>query len=392
MLKFEDERVLRSRMNMRSLRRMILRLTSKLPTAGRHLTPAFDAIAGDGNTFVTVCVSSSAETSDALTALRQRAASANLRKVSDKDLSFGQSPFDKPLTQYVKISREWLLEFCEGMLAAGYSLSYMRNMLTMIKHDAGPQFPLSRIEYRAFLRSIISNKTKNFQHRHKQSDGVYSMSERAYELMRAYCMAYLRAVVERGVGIEVSADTVVYQDRYNPRCVLFSYLYLMMYHTGKRISDICNLTPENLKCLLENGDIAVMIPKTERIGRISVARAEDTDNFRAFLAMMVRILAEHEAMRDALPFDQFRIRRQLNRVFKARYEKIMGSKKPNGLSFHSLRRRKAASFYKSGKDLETIRECLDHTDSRVTNVYINKHLLAESGNSGLAASVQMPVS
>lgn len=383
MLKFEDERVFRSRMNMRSLRRMILRLTRKLPTAARHLTPAFDLIAGEGNTFTSVCVGSSAETSDALTLLRQRAAAAaagTSRKISDKDLSFGQSPFDNPLTHYVRISREWLLEFCEGMLTAGYSLSYMRNMLTMIKHDAAAQFPLSRVEYRAFVRSIIANKNKNFQNRHKQSDGVYSMSDNAYELMRAYCMAYLRAVAERGVGIEVSADTVVYLERYNPRCVLFCYLYLMMYHTGKRISDICNLTPQNLRCLLDNGDIAVMIPKTERIGRISVSRAEDTENFKAFLAMMVRILGEQDAMRDALPFDQFKIRRQLNRVFKARYERIMGSKKPNGLSFHSLRRRKAASFYKSGKDLETIRECLDHTDSRVTNVYINKHLLAESGN------------
>lgn len=288
--------------------------------------------------------------------------------------------FDQPLSVYVNITRAWLIQLCEKMLRFGYSLSYMRNTLSLIRHDAGRAFPLNGRELKAFNRSIVGSKQKFYGDRHKQTDEIYAMCDTAYERMRVYAINYLQTVRDKGVGLQIVGDLLISNSRFYVIKVLFCYLYLAMYHTGKRMSDICILSLDDLKNLLTNHDIAVRIPKTDRIGRISMSKIEDRENFVEFLSTFIDVCERYERLKGIVPFDQYRIRRQLNRIFKLVYESVMKTKKPNGLSFHALRRRKAARFFKSGQDLETIRECLDHADSRMTNVYINKFLLANNNN------------
>lgn len=447
MLKFEDERYFRCRANVRSLRRMVLRLTKQLSCASSVLKPtvsklpltSFARSSGKSSTTNDAVLSAAAVTAASATSSATAATSftgavspppsatamsiimsdesndseaASIsadeisavffagdastadkkagRRVTDTDSGVdgvsdetttttamtATNPFDRPLTDYIHVTKLWLMQLCEQMLRLGYSLSYMRNMLSLIRHDAGKSFPLTPREMKSFHRSIVSSKRKYYGDRHKQTDEVYSMCDKAYELMRVYCSHYLRAVHEQGVGVDVVGDSVVHASRYYVKKIIFCYLYLMMFYTGKRMSDLCILRVTDLENLLANEDIAVRIPKTERIGRISLSKIENVESFVRFVQTFIEITRSSENLRDIIPFDQFKVRRQLNRTFKLTYESVMKQKKPNGLSFHSLRRRKAAKFYKSGEDLETIRECLDHATTKMTNVYINKFLLS----------------
>lgn len=381
MLRFEDERSFRCKANARSLRRVIVRLTEHLPIASSALK---------SNARIVYASSPRSRPEEKEFSFIDK--NILLRSAAHDDNTAAAAatpchPLDKSLTEYLNMSRTWLLQLCEYMLSSGYSLSYMRNVLSTIRHDMGKGFPLTQREMKVFLRAIVNTKRKFYKDVHKQTDEIYAMSDEAYENMRTYCLRYLTAVDKHGCGVDLLNGEFVYSQRYYPRKIIFCYLYLMMYYTGKRMSDLCILTLHDLQSLLRNRDIAVRIPKTDRIGRLSVSKAENPEHFVEFLHMFVRIITVRgEKLAALLPFDQYRIRRQLNRIFKAIYESVTGSVKPNGLSFHSLRRRKAACFYKSGETLENIRECLDHTSSKTTNVYINKYLLSTTTGSGVPSS------
>lgn len=400
MLRFEDERVFRCRANARSLRRMVIKLTRQLENGESFFLPTIsDIISNDANEplqklvpearninpLMLLGAEAKMDVGESLmdSALSQNASPTGAekwdhndsQKLNDKNIPFGCSAFDRPISYYITVTKKWLMFLCERMLKMGYSYKYIKNMLTIVRADTKSNFPLTRNEFKAFERSIIQSKDKYYKNHHIQTDGVYAMSDRAYELMRSFCMEYLRAVVECEMGVDVDGIKMVRTNNYSPKYIVFCYLYLMMYHTGKRISDICSLSRDNLQQLYETGDLAVLIPKTDRIGRITIAHSEDPENFRLFLRMFVRILDTQPSITQLFPFDQFSIRRQLNRIFKISYEKIMQTTKPNGLSFHSLRRRKAGTSFRAGTTLESIRESLDHKSSAMTNVYINKFLL-----------------
>lgn len=400
MLRFEDERVFRCRANARSLRRMIIKLTRTLDNGESFFLPTIsEIVSSDANEplqklvpevrninpslLIGATARTNTDESSIVSALSQNEHPGDAgkwdlndsQKLNDKNIPYGCSSFDRPISYYITVTKKWLMFLCEKMLKQGYSYKYIKNMLTIVRTDTKSNFPLTRNEFKAFERSIIQSKDKYYKNHHIQTDGVYAMSNRAYELMRSFCMEYLRAVVECEMGVDVDGIKMVRTNNYSPKYIVFCYLYLMMYHTGKRISDICSLSRDNLQQLFETGDLAVLIPKTDRIGRITVAHSEDPENFRLFLRMFVRILDTQPTIMQLFPFDQFSIRRQLNRIFKIAYEKIMENPKPNGLSFHSLRRRKAGTSFRAGTTLESIRESLDHKSSAMTNVYINKFLL-----------------
>lgn len=365
MLRFQDDRTARNRANVRSLRRTLLRLTLQLPREQLQLGRRFaDILTAESDDVVGVNVASALSYSHA--------------NSGGEDT---ECPYDSPIIAYMTVTRDWLLQICELMLRRGYSLSYIKRSLFLIRADCkGGQFPLTVGELKAFLRSIVASKNKHFADRAKQSDGIYAMSDALYENMRVYCVEYLRAADERGVGVKIvdrSQLAYIAEQPPRPRTILFSYLYLMMYHTGKRCSDVAVLSCDDLRLLLDKGDIAITIPKTERVGRLSMSHIEKAAEFRECVERFLRVC---DGMPTAIiPFDAFVLRRSFNAMFQRVYEQMTGEKKPRGLSFHALRRRKAARYFKQGESLETIRECLDHKDARMTNLYINKFLLSEQG-------------
>lgn len=407
MLRFEDDRNRRNRSNLRALRRTILRVSYQLPvdrcsfkgdttttttptnytrittdwkSDSTYLFTRQDTYAILNNCFdvdnngtsAVLSPSFSFDLSTTSSSSSSTGTATTATTVPLCSLAYGESPLDLPIVRFLHTTRAWLLSLCERLLSDGYSLTYLRSILSVIRSDSGRAYPLIPCESKAFLRSIIDAKRRYFSNRTIQSDGVYAMNEQMYVKMRLYSEKHLASLLL--VSADVDDRSSVSVGRF-----LFAYLYLMMYHTGKRASDLCNLTVSDLTRLLRDQHIAVQIPKTERIGRISIERSDDPDAFKVVLTQLISVLNRYETLRKFLPYNQFQQRRRLNRMFTAVYELIAGEKKPCGLSFHSLRRRKAANFFKSNQDLETVRECLDHRDSRITNDYINKHLLS-SGN------------
>lgn len=467
MLKFDDERSRRARANARALRRMILRLTTRLSPEKCNLQPAFRTLfmrsergitmrdtvnqhdittltntSGSLCTIIqhphfpvssvsslsslsaatTVAASSSSSVfaqaqppthtnisavdKDALVMQVRRLlettehqATANaLDLCSDsevtslpfakrsqfitqtKDVPFGQSPYDLPITRYLQITRDWLVALCECMLTRGYSLSYLKSTLKLIRSDSRGTFPLVPSEYAAFLRSIVSTKQRFFATRTLQSDGVYTMDEQLFQRMRLFCVEYVRTACNTGHGIEFrDGQLVLSAHSYLPNELRFCLIFVLMFHTGKRCSDLSVLTIDDLRKLLRDDDLAIRIPKTDRVGRISMKHVEEPDKLREFLDWVVQLINRDDKLAtNLLPFDVFRQRRTLTKMFEFCYEAIVQHPKPKGLSFHSLRRRKAGRYFKQGEQLETIRECLDHAHTSMTNTYINKYLLSTS--------------
>lgn len=268
------------------------------------------------------------------------------------------SPYDLPVTEFATVTRDALVRLADAMLRKGYSLSYIKAALVRVRSDCryAECFPLTTFEYNAFVRTVAATKTELYMSRTKQSEYVYAMSDEEYDVMRTYAASYL-------------ADTATTS---KARRVLFCYLFLMMYYTGKRMSDIVCLSIDDVRCLLENGDVAVRVPKVDRIGRVTLASIPEREQCEAFLRDAIRIPVP------GVPCSAERIRRRMNRTFKLVYESLFRRAKPNGLSFYSLRRRRAAASFRQGWPLDRIRESLDHSSTATTNVYINRFLLTDT--------------
>lgn len=159
----------------------------------------------------------------------------------------------------------------------------------------------------------------------------------------------------------------------------FVYVFLMMYYTGKRVSELVMLSSNDIARLLTEKHIAIHIPKSRKLGRLSmrVVGKNELDDFVGFLKRFLFLTRDLEdsPYLDLIPFDQFQRRKSLNRCFDRVYTLAVQRTKPRGLSFHSLRRRKAAVSFQQGVPLDHIREILDHSSTYITNHYINRHLV-----------------
>lgn len=230
-----------------------------------------------------------------------------------------------------------------------YSVSYTKHLLDYVTQGGLLIEKLTNNEARALHRSFDAKKDRASV----KSDQRYTFSEDEIEQISAHSWNTLR----NACG-QTTTDTAV----------LFSYIWLMMLYTGKRMSDISTVSRDDLHMLRENGFVAIRIPKSRKVSRIAL-----NDELREIINLVLR-----EKMRIQLPFDPFAKRRGLLAYLCRLYTRLNpGKAKPRGLGFHALRRRTAGSSYMEGKNIDEIREQMDHTNNAQTNMYINKHLLEE---------------
>lgn len=268
------------------------------------------------------------------------------------------------------LSRENLFEHIDRLIRERYSMSYLFAYMKHLRRKYKKDFPLRGNERRAFTRSILERYFSNYVPK-RSTDEIYASDENTYVLMRAWCLRYL------------FDDMSTLGNKRNTRrpTLRFVYTFLLMYYTGKRMSELCTLSADNLDKLRTDRHIAIFIPKTRKLGRISYRTIDDHEcsQFEAFLIRSVYLFRDNKQspyrQSSVIPFDQFDQRKSLNRYFDRVYTLVTGEEKPRGLSFHSLRRRKAAVSFERGVDLDNIREILDHSSTRITNNYINKHLV-----------------
>lgn len=268
------------------------------------------------------------------------------------------------------LTREALFEHIDRLIRARYSMSYLFAYMKHLRRKYKREFPLRGNERRAFTRSIVQRYFDDDVPK-KSTDEIYASDENTYMRMRTWCLRYL------------FDDGCTLHNRRNTRraTLRFVYIFLLMYYSGKRMSELCTLSADNLLRLHTDKHIAIFIPKTRKLGRISYRTIDSHEcaEFDAFLLRSVYLFRDCAQspyrQETVIPFDQFVCRKSLDRYFDRVYARVMVEKKPRGLSFHSLRRRKAAVCFERGVNLDNIREILDHASTRVTNNYINKHLV-----------------
>lgn len=271
------------------------------------------------------------------------------------------------------LTLEALCKHIEQLVKLGYSLTYIFGYLSYLRRKYRGNYPKLRQQTSAFYRTLINlYETEKSEHKRLSTDEVYTCEERVYTQMTLICRNIF-------FSVEIEAQPSV-EARKNQ--LIFAYVFLFMYETGKRLSEIALLGVEQLQTLYDFEALVIRIPKSKKLGRI-VLRGFDENtrvNFRYFLERSIELFSK-QSFSDCIPFDQYSKRRTLDRHFSRlytaalRYLDLPKSSKPRGLSLHSLRRYRAASLFQQGKDIEHIRECLDHSSTKITNIYINKHLM-----------------
>lgn len=308
----------------------------------------------------------------------------------NETLTTGNIAFIKYIDDEHEMNLETLCSFLETLIDRGYSLSYIFSMMKYLrrKYRGTGEFPKLRQQTSAFYRTLIDNYE---QHRKIKprigTDEVYTCDERIYKTM--YELAHDWFFDSRAPNRSFYTDerTDDNDDENGTRyanTLLFVYAFMFMYLTGKRLSDIALLDVEKLRTLLQYEALVIRIPKSKKLGRITLRGYDEQSRirFRSFLRRAIDVFGSEEIVgkKQPIPFDQFAKRRTLDRQFRRLYNlateklKIAGDK-PRGLSLHSLRRFRAATMFVQGAEIDNIRECLDHSSIRVTNMYINRHLM-----------------
>lgn len=301
------------------------------------------------------------------TVTRERPKCVNRATDSNRDIRIGDL-YLMIRYQCAALTKESLFEHVDRLIKMRYSLNYLFAYMKYLRRKYRRFYPIYGNERRAFTRSILQ-RFFGESVRKLATDEIYSSDEDTYERIRDWCLRYL-----------FNDDLTLHNKRNTRKTNMrFVYLYLMMYYTGKRLSELAILSSNDLARLLNERNIAIYIPKTRKLGRISlnVVTDEEYDSFVLFLERFVYLTRDNSESpyHDTIPFDQFARRKSLNRCFDRVYALTTNKPKPRGLSFHSLRRRKAAVSFERGMDLDDIREILDHSSTYITNNYINKHLV-----------------
>lgn len=327
----------------------------------------------------------------------------------------GDLSFIKFKDETRELTLETLCEHIQTLIEHGYSLTYIFAYLSYLRRKYRGSYPKLRGQAPAFYRTLIDNYEKERKLKRRiGTDEVYTCEERVYQQM--YILAHntffenvwtTSDVVPAGWPTTTSTTTArstcsrlttlfaTTSPSFNPseeqrsNLVVFLYVFMFMFNTGKRLSEIALLGVEQLRTLLQFEALVIRIPKAKKLGRITMRGYDDTTKtrFRSFLRHSVMMFDERGPFAKALPFDQFQKRRSLDRNFAALYRQAVThldeathldsscKEKPRGLSLHSLRRFVAASMFAQGREIDHIRECLDHSSTKVTNMYINKHLM-----------------
>lgn len=281
------------------------------------------------------------------------------------------------------MTKETLAENIDQLIRSGYSLNYVFSYMAHLRQKYRLEFPLNSLEQAIFNRSIVDRYHKGGDGettRKKATDEVYTESSETYEAMKRWCWSYLTSN-EKTIDNSKSTRNAL---------IRFTYSYLFMFYTGKRLSEICVIKSEDLVTLRKERSLAVVIPKTKKTGRItleSLSSDEVRNEFEAFLDRMIALFVDIPNSpylgEKIVPFDQFEHRKSIDRYFAKVYVEATGRPKPRGLSMHSLRRYRAAENFQEGLPLELIREQMDHSSTSMTNTYINKHLLRSYRNKKL---------
>lgn len=160
---------------------------------------------------------------------------------------------------------------------------------------------------------------------------------------------------------------------------LFMYVFYMLAVSGKRLSDIANLTIENLRSLRDDGVCVIITQKTRCFGCIEITEILRPDNFendrkkraRGFVELFIRWC---NLGIFSLPFDRTKKRRRLDAILTDLYERLFRRPRKRGLSFHALRRAYASYKFLQGCPLSIIQESLEHATRAMTNRYVNRCL------------------
>jgi integrase len=291
-----------------------------------------------------------------------------------KCLENGDMSFIKFKSEDRELTLETLCKHIEQLVQLGYSLTYIFGYLSYLRRKYRAGYPKLRQQTSAFYRTLINLYEQARRGKKRIStDEVYTCEEKIYAEMRNICH---EAFFSETITIVTTSDEATRNQ------VLFAYLFLFMYETGKRLSEIALISPEQLQTLATHEALVIRIPKSKKLGRI-VLRGYDEEmriEFKHFLMRAIDLFTRKQ-FEQCIPFDQYHKRRTLDRNFGRLYLAALRrlgkprDQKPRGLSLHSLRRFRAGSMFQQGKDIEHIRECLDHSSTKVTNIYINKHLM-----------------
>lgn len=289
-------------------------------------------------------------------------------------LETGEMSFIKFTTNARELTLESLCKHIEELIQLGYSLTYIFGYLSYLRRKYRGNYPRLRQQTSAFYRTLINLYEQARKEKKRIStDEVYTCEERVYKTMYDIC----RNLFFGEDITKVESTVEACRNR-----VLFAYLFLFMYETGKRLSEIALIGVEQLNTLSTHEALVIRVPKSKKLGRI-VLRGFDEEmriDFKYFLARAIELFSRPK-FESCIPFDQYAKRRTLDRHFTSLYTAALRhlglprNEKPRGLSLHSLRRYRAGSLFQQGKDIEHIRECLDHSSTKVTNIYINKHLM-----------------
>lgn len=292
----------------------------------------------------------------------------------DASLVNGDMSFIKYRDEERELTLETLCQHIETIIENGYSLTYTFAYLSYLRRKYRSAYPKLRGQTSEFYRILINNYEKQRRLRKRiGTDEVYTCEESIYEKMYALAREYLFA--------ESTAEAPFDDSVRRNRC-LFAYVFVFMFITGKRLSEIALIGVEQLRTLLRYEALVIRIPKAKKLGRI-VMRDYDDDvriDFKRFLERGIEMF-EANKYANVIPFNQFEKRRTLDKLFAKLYNeaartlRLNDESKPRGLSLHSLRRFRAATLFAQGKAIDHIRECLDHSSTKVTNTYINKHLM-----------------
>lgn len=329
----------------------------------------------------------------------------------------GDMSFIKYKDEERELTLETLCEHIEAIIANGYSLTYTFAYLSYLRRKYRAAYPKLRGQTSEFYRILIDNYERQRKiHKRIGTDEVYTCEERIYEKMYDLARQFFfdqslltNMSTNRDSRTPFNDNTVrdttnnTNDDHNNGNnCsnksgdntnnnnltisnqLLFAYAFMFMFITGKRLSEIALIGYEQLRTLLRYEALVIRIPKAKKLGRI-VMRDYDEDvrqEFKSFLDRSIVIFEpQNSSYANEIPFNQFEKRRTLDRAFARLYNdatKHLGlsdERKPRGLSLHSLRRFRAATLFAQGKAIDQIRECLDHSSTKVTNMYINKHLM-----------------
>lgn len=243
--------------------------------------------------------------------------------------------------------------------------------------------------------------------RSMKSDGRRIMTEIEYDQLMSFCLDTTARLKRWCYSNEtLNGDDPLTANRRSTSVskgardmAFLAYVVFMLDATGKRLSDVAELSVCQLAQLRDVGACAVFVKKTRKIGRIellggyvedSTKRTESTARSKSLFERGLSEKSEsigHDRARMLdvyikcvenklfdVPFDVVRNRARLDKAFSRVYETTIGKSKPKGLSFHTFRRMFAGRRFVKGQSIESLRKHMDHAVRSQTNAYVNSYL------------------